>query len=417
MESALAALAVALSCVLLVDSMEHITLLRWARRATWEYLSAALGGDANAVVVVDITPILRPLDNQGRPVTDRAQLRSLVDLVARAEPRAIGIDIDLSPENGEPIDPVDPSMLTSFASLRNTSGSTPIAVRVGVDRTRAHSPEQWLGTSALQGLATTVIADATDNRTMPEAVSFLHGIWLPALGADAARACLGTRELPEPGWPSDLASPYIDHQVGEVVIRSFYVDFSILPQLVDGRLPIAAHERCLRSDELLPTLAEELSRTPNLVKNKLVFLGFADPARMYDNSFAPPGRVRAVPGTFAHAAAAATLLGSGWVYMPSPIFEKLLDLGLAAALIGLIWLVRAKFLQRWSEAEEVSAHVLLTAAAVLLLWLGIGPALTHYMRIIPDGLPIITLSLLVEVLWDPLVVVYHSLRAPHALNS
>lgn len=103
--------------------------------------------------------------------------------------------------------------------------------------------------------------------------------------------------------------------------------------------------------------------------------------------------------------------------MPSPIFEKLLDLGLAVVLIALVALVRTKLLRRWTEAEEISAHVLLTAALLLLLWLGIGPVLARHLRIIADGLPIVTLALLTEILWSPFFVVFHAMRGRSATED
>ena len=412
LESALAALAVALLCSLLVDSFGGVDSLRLARKATWDWLAARLQGDASRVVVVDISSIGRPSNALGQPVTDRDQLRAVIDALAQAGPRAIGIDIDFSPENGAPVDARDPELLKRLASLRRDDG-TRIPVRLGVNRTRSEDRAAWLGTESWASMASTLVADTADNRVMPARIAWRPGLTLWGLGAATAlaKADSGDPDLPPSRWPAGLATPFDDHAPTGLVVTSFFVDFSTLPDLLDHRLPAAARSAELVPDDLVASLKDELAADPSLVRDKVVFIGFGDPARMADNGFVAPGMLRAAPGLYAHAAAAATLLGDGYLYAPTPLLEKMIDTGLTLVLIGLVALIRWKVLRRLTEADELALHVLLTAGAVLVLWFGIGPGLLRLFRIVPDGLPIVTLGLFVEVLWDPLVVLFRAVRS------
>ena len=187
-ESALAAFAVALLCTLLVDVVEHAEGLRYVRKVTWDWLATRLASEAGEVVVVDITSIARPSNALGRPVTDRGELRAVIELVRQAGPRAIGIDIDLAPEGRGPVDEHDPELLEWLAGLQD-DGGRPIPVRVGVHRTRMAASHEWLGDPDFDHLAATMVADTSDNRLMPEWAEWREGVRLAALGA--ATALLG----------------------------------------------------------------------------------------------------------------------------------------------------------------------------------------------------------------------------------
>ncbi len=405
-ESALAALVVTLICVLMVDTIEQTRPLQFARKTTWDWLVSGLDGQVDQVAVVDISAIRRAPNAAGQLVTDRTELRAVVEALRRAGARGIAIDIDFSPEHGLPVDNADPEFLAWLTTLRDEAGR-PVRVHVGVHRNRTGPRDAWLGSADLAPLAATLLADTSDNRLMPIDVTWRGAEPLPGLGAAAAGLAAGS--LPPSPCPAGLASCWREREVAGALLRSFFVDYSCLPDLLDARLPSASRDRVLVPGELVPAITAELQDAPGRVRDKVVIVGFGDPAGMADNGFVAPGFLRALPGVYSHAAASATLLGPGCLHAPTPLFEKVLDLGLAMALLGLVLIVRTRLLRRCSEVEELALHVLLTAGTIAVLWLGIGPGLVHAFRLVPDGLLVVTLALLAEVLWQPALVLLAAL--------
>lgn len=407
-ESALAAVIVALVCALAVEALGGLESLRFARKVTWDWLTTRLDARAPDVVVVDISSITRPSNQAGRPVTDRVELLGVVKALRDAGARSIGIDIDFSlEEEGGSVSARDRDLLAWFSGLRDDEG-TPIVVHVGVGRRLLARSGEWFGDPVLAQLGAAIAANASDNRLMPLAIATPAGEELPSLGVATARPCLPDGRLPECGCSSGLATPFHEIEDDGLRLTSFFVDFSTLPDLLDSRLPAASRVAELKEGELVPALQAELQANPLLVKGKAVFVGYADPARMQDNGFVMPGRFRALPGIYAHAAAAAALLGPGYLYKPSPLLEAGLDVGLAMALIAIVYWLRSRLWTRWSETDELALHPLLTAMVLLLLWTVLAPWLmVRWWRVIPDGLPIVTLALLAELLWSPVHVLLH----------
>jgi hypothetical protein len=110
--------------------------------------------DRPDVVVVDI----RRLETEGPPgrrITPRKPLLDLVTAIAEHEPRAIGLDIDMSPDEQGYMDGLyDPFYFREFLRIW---AQRCVPVFVGVHRTRGEDPEVWLGNEEFAPLAAAIV--------------------------------------------------------------------------------------------------------------------------------------------------------------------------------------------------------------------------------------------------------------------
>ncbi len=104
--------------------------------------------DSPGVLIVDIA-LIKPLPWErngvkGKPATPRQPIQDLIEVLSdptlATHPKAIGVDIDFSPENGELIHPDD---VKFFEWCSNRMKDTKVPIVLGVKRT-ALRPEEWL---------------------------------------------------------------------------------------------------------------------------------------------------------------------------------------------------------------------------------------------------------------------------------
>jgi class 3 adenylate cyclase len=319
-------------------------------RQLQQHLLAAPPALAGRALVADITK-LRPAPAPGQPddlVTPRDKLLALVRAIAAERPAAIGIDIDFSPENDQPVDPADPEFLEACRQLGE--GVNPVPVFVGVYRTCHQPAAKWLGEARFAPLAASITLPANAWWGIESQWS-LGSEGLPSLAVRLGRA-LGAKRLRLPGAVEWLAT---DYRLAEFPNRTrahkFLIDLTPLPALR------SAHTVAVRSPE------EWQARTPG-VAGRIVVLGDDADGASGDVSNIP-GAEELVPRVYLHTCVALTFAHAP-IYLPSGVGRVLLDAALISVVLAIALLGR-----RWWILRLLAAAVALAA----------GAAFVHFTRV------------------------------------
>jgi CHASE2 domain-containing sensor protein len=293
---------------------------------TQHRLARTGAGEALAVAVIDVSGLPRqPGADAAAPhpgcyrfrdcVTDRDSLLALIKAVTQQSPRAIGIDIDFSPQDGW-IDPVrDPWFLGELRALQ-TSQAIPIHVVAG--RGSAAGRADWLGTAEFASLAASATRSPTDLRapftlwhTSPATGDALCS--MPAL---LTGQCSPGRTRSGGLFPTSRRFEHCtrDH----VCLRGaeFYVDYSRLDEITSQTYSAWRPEQVLARN----------------LRDKIVLLGYAAADAPIDDRVSVPGRHNDVPGVFALAAATQTL-ADGKLRVPGEITGVVMDIAFALVVL------------------------------------------------------------------------------------
>ena len=392
-------LVVAACLLALGHVVQHTAFARQVRIGAFELMQGRLSSvspnDSIGVVIVSLDGLAPVTVQDGSrdlvPVTPRGPLLDLIKTIASHQPRAIGIDVDFSPELGAFQTPDDPMFFEAIRVLDET-----VRIRLGIERTRGRPREEWLGDPNFVALAASIVVPYPDEgtvvRRMP--LSFaLEG----RDGLAGLAAALVAQPPPEPpAWLTPFVHLRSDATCSGETEAScgtqFLVDFSRVDQLLDTALPSSG----------ISAVADQRAR----LKDRYVLVGDIDTSRSRDR-FSLPGKDRAYPGVLVHAAAVYTLT-------EAPLYELTEFGGLVIdVLLALLAFLAVASVRLWFASrvrEEVDAHrltlVAMTAMMVLLLLLG------HYavasLRIVWLGYALAILLLLVHL------VASRTLDADHA---
>ncbi len=131
--------------------------------AVYTLLQTRLSNDKKLpVVVVDISALDAAGNKDGGA---RTQLEKVIYEIAVQRPRAIGIDIDFSPEEKTWTDRGGPPLFERLLDLQQQF--RPLKIFVGVDRSKYGTSEDWLGLEKYRELAVMLALPAKGNRRMP----------------------------------------------------------------------------------------------------------------------------------------------------------------------------------------------------------------------------------------------------------
>lgn len=312
------------------------------------------------VVVIDIggLPMTDPGDkSRVRPVTQRGPLLKFLTAVtlhaAPADrPRAVGIDLNFTPDPGSPLHPEDARFFEACLAIQGADGRNP-AVRLGVFCATTPRPG-WLWMDRFADLAAGMETLRSDTGYLPSETSFSPelGTGPTPLGVSVAKAYLAPNPLPEGGGFFRLyRREKIERDGLAVKVESFLVDYSWLNALKNRMRPLGDYDD--------PELRAGLG-------GKIVLLGHVKGAPIED-AFVVPGEKVPVPGVYLHACAAATLVTAP-IRQLSPVARLLFDLVLAA--IAVLWFtyVNVRVSTRQSdraEVELVPAFAIMGAAALV----------------------------------------------------
>jgi len=308
--------------------------------------AAAAGPDRDPypVLIVNLDDIPTEASSvSGKPETSRPALQRLITKLAALRPAAIGVDVDMSPEvefvSGNEgvsrityIDPIlDPSLLWQCRDLSEKG----VPVYLGIHRTLALPPDDWLGDGHYRSLAA--------NLAVPKVGQKALWRWTPSgQKQDSFRSlslALAERFPQEmarvrPGalWRWAVCQDRGERGHPEVGER-FLVNYSGLTRMREKAVPYR--------DVLSSRVPEERLRTSS-GDSKVVLLGYLQP-RTTEDFFSVPGHRESVPGVLLHACAVDSLVRQP-VYqltLPGRLALDLLPACLGvAAVMGLAWRLR-----------------------------------------------------------------------------
>lgn len=312
--------------ILLIQlAVEHTRVGHALEVAGYDFLQGRLTYDKVPVHVIDISelkPTTVVIGGKSYTATPREELRQIIEAVVEQRPKAVGVDIDFSPDDEGFITPRDPDFFRFCASQK-------VPVFLGVHRTLALPPAAWLGGAEFEPLAAGIILPNESRRVPKWIQTGEHFAPRPTLsgalgGAFGESRCEGAEWLRGAG----LAEQVNEHEfksggaAGEIA-----VDYSPLEKLVE--------DRTLRTTS--PAVIRDQGR---LLRDKIVLIGDAGEPRGRDYCYTP-GREAPVPGVYCHACAAYTI-------SQAPLYELtargrvLLDLTLSVGIVTLLTLIRLR---------------------------------------------------------------------------
>lgn len=347
-------LLVVLMLVLIKVWFEHTELGTEVERVTYRFVQEHLEGQnrktPSAVVVVDISD-LEPepwqVSNRWHRVTSRDALRDLIQSLADARVRAIGVDIDFSPREGGLVFAKDPEF---FSFCQSLSRQRAIPIRLGVFRGQAKRPEQWLGEARFADLAASIAVP--NSRHLPRWLRTIETKW-PLPGMSAALV-LDRKDLVQKptAWHRAVVNEAKVKRVGShLEVAEYLVDLSWLSRLMGEK--ISTYE------------GAGIKALQRLVGGRIVLLGDATEGVAAD-VFVVPGFEDPVPGVFLHACGVATLAGRP-LYELSHLARISIDASLALAVLGGVsWLCFFYERRQGQKVNQRFLHNVVTFGAILL---------------------------------------------------
>jgi CHASE2 domain-containing sensor protein len=352
-----------LLAVLLEAIVGHTRFAHHLALASYHMFQEELASQSTPISIIDISD-LRPkrLDQ----ATSRPQLQELLLAIATHNPKAIGIDIDFSPEKGTYLDPADPSFFDFCTNFPNATG---IPLSLGVGRATGGSSADWLGDAKYQQLAASIVVPH-DTQRMPYAITDPSGARLRSISASLAAAYGEAKSRPITGWLErmHLISRFSERRdAAGLAFDEYLVDYSALDSLFTVRTA---------SPELVRDQAFDRP-----FRNHIVLIGDVEGAT---DLFPVPGRERLEPGVKLHGCAVHTLVAGplyGVTHVGGVVLTATLIIAVLAPVVAVRAWSRARGKKPWIlERLHGTITVLLTLAA--LVCSGIIVRTTH---VIWDG--------------------------------
>jgi CHASE2 domain-containing sensor protein len=322
--------------------------------------------ESSPVIVLDISgiPMVPAKGLQPGLITARKPLEKIVDSLTSKEginaPRAIGLDVDFSPNSHGYADPEDPALLDSLL-VENQK----VPIRVGVHDSLALGPEQWLRNSKYQVLASCVVVPNPDpgqsTRYMPEwlDVNYSKPVYegitahCPSLGVALIKATV-TDVRWWLRWFAENSNRKTSEDQASLSAPLFLVDYSQLEVLSSSAKEI------YDPDAKVPINVD--------VGGKIVLLGRT---KNTTDTFTVPGRPeKPYPGVFLHACAAYTLSTSSLLQLTSlgrAVFDVLFPVGI---FVAVFWIRLRRLKKGEEDSTEDGFPELLSFIVTLILVVG-----------------------------------------------
>jgi CHASE2 domain-containing sensor protein len=325
--------------------IEHTTFGEQMKVLGYNFLQTRLSSESPPVTIVNITKLPpETVDIGGEKVTatSRKSLEQMIEAIAEHHPKAIGVDIDFSPDEGNYILPTDPDFFQFCLDLQEKKD---VPVFLGVNRTIANPAAEWLGDKKFEPLAANILIPR-DSRRMLNVLRVGDGKvkgYKPSRSMSALLAdAYGEGEISAVGqWIHGLLIHF--NLVKKFSNEELDSDLSVKDFLVDyGSLASLESERIKKIDHV--DLKD--SRNRKTFENRIVLIGDATLGEAAD-TFVVPVRNEPVPGIFLHASAAYTLIKAP-LYDLTEAGHILLDILLAG--IVLLGVVLIKY--RYNDAEQ-----------------------------------------------------------------
>jgi CHASE2 domain-containing sensor protein len=346
-------------------------------------LSSSAATANPGVIVLDISKIPMRLSQSLEPqsVTDRKPLGYLVDSLVKMSnpPKAIGLDVDFSPDAHGYADSDDQELFDSFLTA-----NAKIPIRVGVHDSLALGKDRWLNDPKYIDLASCVVVPNPESVQtswyMPEWLDVKYSSApqdLPARCPAMAVALVNLVAKPVPrgfGWLAE--STHQDANEKEVIAAPrFLVDYSELSNFENQRIVVPQ----IHSAEDAAKFVGDLDASKKLA-GQIILLGRISNA---GDIFIIPGRpVKPYPGVYLHASAAYTLLQDRPLYRLKFLGVLLLDALFSVLVFIPLLLIRFHRLNKGKQdfmdygLAEILSFVVMAGLVAFAIW-GVGK--THLM--------------------------------------
>jgi len=364
-----------------------------------------------SVCVIDLTKSVPDCFETGRIPVPRSLMTEVIEMVALLNPRAIGVDVDLSPLGVETADPDNDPAFFLHCMDYSTRGSTAIPVVLGVSRTVGGGHHYWFADSSYASLLAGAILHPTAAR-LPRGQLVL---WVEAatpheattrlwsLSAQMVRRATreGLEHSPdswektgfEPDWWiwRQLVKSVESNQLGNPGDRTFMR----IGNIVGDFSNIIALQK---PPYTIPVEDLHKPEVQEFIRDKYVILGFSHGASTSD-LFCVPGSDEPVAGVYLHASGVESLIQQPLLRLVDPWGKWALMFALAtvvAAIAGGIVLLRHR--RHMEQDLEVIGGGINNAALVIglvacILYVGV-------VRVCWDdfllALPFMTLSPIIE---------------------
>jgi len=350
------------------EEIKQLTYVGLQRRLTNTFRTVDL-----PVVVLDISDVAgEPIAQRERLATPRATLREFVDTLASLhdKPRAIGIDVDFSQDDGQWVTAEDPAF---FQHCLDVSKEVP--VYLGVGRGIPLGPDGWLGKPEYKELAAAILIP-NEGRTMFQVINTGRGE-LESMSYKLVRH-LG-RPMPPPWLPAWSLEQFRERSYKKIKFGSFLIDYSAVDTLEHESVNVT-------KPDTIKDAAERFT-------DKVVLVGKATRGKTMD-MFAVAGRSgnQPVAGVVVHASAVYS------AYYPLFEFRWWAELLLDILLVAMGQLVLLAAMKIYSGGgEAVAVHrlevVYSLLAALFVFSLGLAVRTT---RVMWDGFLIVALVMVLH---------------------
>jgi CHASE2 domain-containing sensor protein len=340
-------------------------------------LSSGAAVEDLPVIIVDINDLEVDTNSQATP---RNALRALIEQILKQNPKAIGIDLDFSPDEHGYITQDDPDFFDYCLALQDKQNTLNHPVFLGIWRSQANPPEEWLGAEDYKDLAASVMIPKSDARKM---VKWTAGESSREICPTMATALASTLKQPNSNIPSWLA--WAAESVSETELSpdlragEFLVDYSRLETLQKERL----HTKN-------PDVIADQGR---LLHNRIVLVGDGTTGAQGDN-FVVPGHRETTPGVYFHACAAYTLA-------EAPLYELTLrgrlaiDILLSILVIGSVAGLRLRYINATQTVAAHRLHRVFTFVIVVAAFV-VGYMFVSKTRIFWDDFVLVIIALLLH---------------------
>jgi CHASE2 domain-containing sensor protein len=356
-------------------AVEQTALGKQLELACYNLLQLRLSAEHVPVTVID-TSDLKPekynIDGQVGTATPREQLRKMLAAITEQKPKAIGVDIDFSPDKNGYIRPDDPDFFQFCLDMHEQRG---VPIFLGIHRTMARPPGEWLRVPEYQELAANILIPKDRRRMLyeikiesEETHEGSTKVSKPGKAMSVALADAYRRGMDDaPGWLRRVHENVLEglhglgfiEQVSEkrlgegLTVADFLVDFSPIDSIETVRT-------------INPVVLRDRSQHER-IEGKMVLLGVASLDAAKDR-FEVPGHEGQYPGVLLHACAANTLI-------QSPLFEVTrrgrlyIDVLFSLAILLPVILIRLYYRNRASD--KVARHRLQGLLTIMVVFAAI----------------------------------------------
>jgi hypothetical protein len=324
------------------------------------------------VVIVDINDLKTDNSTQATP---RKALEALVDQIAAQSPKSIGIDLDFSPDVNDYITQDDPEFFDYCLDLRRQ-----VPTYLGIWRSQANSPDQWLGAQDYEGLAASIMIPKEDTREMVERIVSEDGRQKGWTMAGALAKSIQEVGHNVPSWIDWAVESTSETKLSSGLgLERFLVDYSPL--------------KALEKERLRTKNPDVIADQGRLLRDKIVIVGDGTVGAQGDN-FVVPGHGGTTPGIYFHACAAYTLAKAP-LYRLTLRGRITIDMLLSVVVLGSVTLIRLQYRNATWTVVTHRIHRLFTVIVALSAFV-VGYLFVSRTRIFWDDFILVIAALLLH---------------------